>query len=45
MFAIFILKGNKWILHMDSPSKLALAYELDYLVSSLGVTAKIFKKL
>lgn len=45
MFGVFILKANKWELHMESPSRMACAMELDYLVNSLGVRATIFKRV
>lgn len=45
MFAIFILKGNKWELHMRGYSQMALALELDYVINQLGMTAKIFKEI
>lgn len=45
MFAIFIQQAGKWEMWLDAPSKQALAIELDYLVNSLGVKARIFKKI
>lgn len=46
MFAVFIFKGGKWEMwgQPEATNNTALAQELAYVVDSLGMTAKIFRK-
>lgn len=46
MFAVFIIKNGKWSMHADGFMTIKSAkIEADYINSSIGVSAKVFKKV
>lgn len=43
-YGVFILKNNQWVQHVIDTTEDEARREASYLVKSLGVTAKVFKR-